>query len=32
MYKSDDAMIARSILRSTHQSCANYGLPRKTVS
>jgi hypothetical protein len=32
IYKSDDAMIARSILRSTHQSCANYGLPGKTVS
>jgi phosphatidylglycerol lysyltransferase len=36
MYMSDDAVIARSILRSTHQPRANYGanygLPRKTVS
>jgi hypothetical protein len=28
MYMSDGAMIVRRILRSTHQSCANYGLPR----
>jgi len=29
IYMSDDAMIARSTLRSTHQFCANYGLPQK---